>query len=133
MEKGLIPAQKRKEELVALPDGKRRDPGLRHPLQHALIAGDFRAAVTGGGKEMHPFRRIRRAIEIHDPAVVRIQQRIARLLPGFPQHAGQCILSRLELSAHADPFVVVHIIFLLYPVQHEIAVVLLDIAQCGLQ
>ena len=50
------------------------------------------------------------------------------LLLHFPKNTFLGTFRSLKMPAESDPFVLIDILFLLYPVEHQIPAVLLDIA-----
>ena len=58
-----------------------------------------------------------------------IRQSISGLLANFAQQAVLRAFVLLKMAADTDPFIFIHIIFLNHPVQHQIAVIFLDVAQ----
>ena len=64
-----------------------------------------------------------------DTAVVPASDCQACLLLHLAEHALVGALVGLALAAHADPFPVAGVVFLLHAVQHEVAVAVVDIAK----
>ena len=69
----------------------------------------------------------------HQPPVAVVRQGQARLLKTLPEDAVFRTLSVLKLASHADPFPLVHVVVFLYPVEHQVLVPPLQIAQGGIQ
>ena len=58
-----------------------------------------------------------------------VGQRIASLFPDLPEQAFLMALIRLKMSADTDPFVFIYIVFLYHAVQHQVFMILLDVAK----
>ena len=54
----------------------------------------------------------------------------AGFLPHLPQQAVLRALPLLKLAAYTNPLIMVHIVLLFYPVQHQPAAVFFDVTQC---
>ena len=67
-----------------------------------------------------------------DAAVTPFRDGEARLFPHLTQHAVLGALPFFELAAHAEPFVVVEVVFLLGAMQHEVLAAALQITKCRL-
>ena len=78
---------------------------------------------------MHILRGVQGVHEGDESPVPVVGQSQARLFQRLPQYAVLRTLLILELAAHADPLVVVQVIFLLDPVEHQIAVAPLQITE----
>ena len=78
---------------------------------------------------MHIFRGRLVGDKGHQSPVAVVRQRQPRLLPGLPQDAVLGALPRLELAAHADPLVMIDVVFLLHPVEHQVFLAPLQIAK----
>ncbi len=68
--------------------------------------------MGGGGEEVHVFRDPPVGDEGHQAPVAVVGEGEAGLLPHLPEQAVLGALLVLELSANADPFVVVEVVFL---------------------
>ena len=78
-------------------------------------------------KDVHVLIVVNVVHEGDDAAVTPFRDGEARLLPHFTQHAVLGAFPFLEFTAHAKPFVVVEVVFLLGTVQHEVLAAALQI------
>ena len=123
--------QQPEEDLVALPDGQLRHLLLRHPFQHALPAGialHHLARPLIGGVEVDELGHIAPDEGQQAPAAP-VGQGQACLLLHLAEKTVLRAFEPLEFAAHADPLVVVVVVLLLHPVEHQVGVVPLQIAQ----
>ena len=108
------------ENLVAFPHGKLKQAFFLDPFEVTLVAFDLVARPVGADEDVHVLVVVNVVHEGDDAAVAPFRDGEARLLPHLAQHAVLGALPFLELAAHAEPFVVVEVVFLLGAVQHEI-------------
>ena len=78
---------------------------------------------------MHVFRSPLVGDKGDDPAVAPAVQRKAGLLPCFTQKTVLRALPFFELAPDSDPLVVIQVILLLHPMEHQIRTVLFDITE----
>ena len=122
------------KDLVPLPDGQVADLVLVHPLQISFVAGDGLTGPAGGGEEVHVLGFGAGVHKGDDAPVPVVRQGKAGLLPGFPEDALLRALPVLKLAAYTNPLVVVHIVFLLDPVEHQVLVpVIFQVAEGTVQ
>ena len=115
------------EYLVAFPHGKLKQTLFFDPFEVALVAFDLVARPIGADEDVHVFVVIDVMHEGDDAAVAPFRHGETGLFPHLAQHAVLGALPFLELAAHAQPFVVVEVVFLLGAVQHEILAAALQI------
>ena len=108
------------ENFVAFPHGEFKQALFFDPFEVALVAFNLVARPFGAYEDMHVLIVVDVVYESDDAAVAPFRDSEARLFPHLAQHAVLGTLSFLELAAHAEPFVVVEIVFLLGAVQHEV-------------
>src|SRR5574344_1104770 len=82
---------------------------------------------------MHLFGRPDIGDECHDAAVAPSGDRIARLFTYLAAHAVFRTFAVFELSAHANPFVMIFIVNLFCAMQHEVLSVTFEVTLCGLK
>ena len=116
------------EDLVALPHRKRAQRALVDPLQNALVALAKRALKAVGAEQVHILCPVGEN-ERHDAAVAPVREREAGLLAHLAQDAVLGAFAGLELSADADPLVMVLVVVFLDAVEHQILLSALDIAK----
>ena len=133
MEKRCALRQQPKENFVPLPDRQVLYFGFGHPFQCALVTVGQRAGKIGAGVQVHPLGGPWLASKIHNAAVGGGLHRQAGFLPHFAQGTGFGSFAGVKLAAHTDPFIVVDVVLLFNAVQHQIAAVLFQVAQSGLQ
>ena len=117
------------KNLVPLPEIQFPDIIDIHPFQHTLIAVCRLSGKAVGGKQMHIFCHTIPGNKSHNGPEPIVGQRIACLFPDLPEQAFLRAFIRLKMSTDTDPFVFVYIIFLNDTVQHQIFVILLDVAK----
>ena len=138
----LLIHQQAQEYLVALPEGQGgvadticdRQVAFPYPCQVAFGI-DAHVGLTApgvGGEEVHVLVGPGVGDEGDDATVVPPGDLQARLLLHLAQHALVGTLVGLALAAHAYPFAVAGVVLLLHPVQHQVALAVVDIAQCRL-
>ena len=132
-EKRRVLCQQAEEDSIALPAGQRRHGGFFDPLQRALVAVGQRTGEAVRREQVHVFRLPSVGHERDNAAVAPVCQRQAGLLTHLAQQALLRAFVRLKLAAHADPFVVVEVVFLLDAVQHQVAAVPLNVAERGVE
>ena len=131
-EEGDVLLQQAEENFVPLPHGKAPQLRFFNPGQLSLIAGVGRAGPASGGEEVHILGGCLIGHKGHQAPVAVVRQRQARLLPGLPEDAVLGALPIFEFAAHADPFVMVQIALLFHPVEHQVSVAPLQIAEGGI-
>lgn len=103
---------------------------LVHPFQYAFIALLDGSSKFGCGKEVHEFGLVHAvADERDDAAVLGADEREACF---FERFAVDAIFGRFpffELSANADPLVLVDVVFLFDAVEQQVLAVLFDVAK----
>lgn len=115
------------EYLVAFPHGKLKQTLFLDPFEVALVAFNLVAGPVSADEDVHVFIVIDVMHEGDDATVAPFRHGETSLFPHLAQHAVLRALPFLELAAHAQPFVVVEVVFLLGAVQHEILVAALQI------
>ena len=113
-------ADEAQEDLVAFPSGQFKEVLFVDPFEIAFVAFDLLAGPVGADEDVHMLVGIDVVNEGDDAAVAPLRHGEAGLLPHLAQHTVLWALPFLELAAHAEPFVVVEVVFLLGTVQHEI-------------
>ena len=123
--------QEFEEDLVAFPHGKLEEMFFLDPFEVALVAHDLVAGPVGTDKEVHVFRFPDVGDEGDDAAVAPLRDGEARLFANFTEHAVFGALPFFELAAHAEPFVMVQVVFFLGAVKHEVAGAAFQVAEGG--
>ena len=103
-------------------------PVRLHPFQRAFVAVAQRPLKSVGGKQVHIFAVIA-GNKRHNPAICPARQRQPGLLLHLAKHTFLRAFARLELSAHAKPFIAVHVVFLFDPMEHQRASVFFNVAK----
>ena len=117
-EERLFFAQQAQKNLIALPNRQFRQPVRIHPFQSALIAVAKRPFKSVSGKQVHIFA-VAAGDKRHNAPIRPACQRQPRFLSHFAKHTFFRTFARLKLAAHAQPLVMVHIVFLFDPVEHQ--------------
>ena len=126
-EKRPVFVDEAEENLVAFPHGKFEQALFFDPFEVTLVAFDLVARPVGADEDVHVFVVIDVMHEGDDAAIAPFRHGETGLFPHLAQHAVLGALPFLELAAHAQPFVVVKVVFLLGAVQHEILAAALKI------
>jgi len=108
------------ENLVAFPHGKVEQALFFNPFEVAFVAFDLVARPVGAYEDVHMFVVVDVMHEGDDATVAPFRDGESCLFPHLAQHAVFRALPFLELAAHAEPFVVVEVVFFLGAVQHEV-------------
>jgi len=123
---------KAEENLVAFPRWKFQKPLFVNPFKVAFVANNLFAFPFCADKDVHLLGGPDIMHKSDDAAIAPLGHGEARFLKDFTPHAIFGALPFLELAAHANPFVVVLIVFLLGAVQHEVLTAALKITLGGL-
>ena len=118
---------KMQEDLVTFPHGEFQQALLLNPFKIALVAFYLVAGPVGTDEDVHMFVGIDVMHKGDDAAVAPLRDGEARLFPHLAQHTVFGALPFFELAAHAEPLVVVEIVFLLGAMQHKVLAAALQI------
>jgi len=120
------------EYLVAFPHGEFQQALFLNPFEVALVADDLVAGPAGADKDVHMLVVVDVMHKGDDATIAPFRDGEARFLPHLAQHTVFGALPFLKLAAHAEPFVVVEVVFLLGAMQHEVLRAAFKITQCRL-
>ena len=99
----------------------------------ALVAFLHLARETRGGEKVHVFSFPSVGNKGDDAPIGVIRESKPRFFPYLPGDAVFGAFAFLKLAADADPFIVIGVVLLFHPVQHQILAVPLQIAKSGMQ
>src|SRR5699024_2624913 len=129
-EEGLVlPGDQVQEDGVPLPVGDLQQAVPGNPLQHPLVALLQLPGEAVSGEQVHILGGQAVGDKGDDPPVAVVRQGEAGLLAGLPEEAVLRALLVLELPADADPLVLIQVVFLLDPVEHQVFVTPADITE----
>ena len=128
-EKGLVLCQEAEEYFVPLPYVEVVDLLLRNPFKDPFVTFDGFSFKTIRSEKMHIFRSAVTGNKGDDSPEPVGGQRIACFFPDFAHKTLVRTLVLLEVAAHSDPFVLIDVVFLYDPVQHQVFPVPLQIAK----
>jgi len=122
---------KSEEDLVAFPQGEFEEALFVDPFEVAFVAGDLLAGPVGTHEEVHVFGGPLVGDEGDDAAVAPLGDGKAGLFADLTQHTVFGALSFFELASHAEPFVVIEVVFFFRSVQHKVLVAALEVTEGG--
>ena len=120
------------ENLVAFPRWKFKKPLFLNPFEVAFVAVGLLASPFGADEDVHLLGGPDVVDEGDDAAIAPRRNGEARFLKDFAPHAILGAFAFLELAAHANPFVVVLVVFFFGAVQHEVLAAALQVTLGGL-
>ncbi len=123
---------KAEENLVALPRRQFQKPLFVNPFQVAFVAYNLFAFPFCADKDVHLFCWPYIMNKGNDAAIAPRGDGETRFLKDFASHAVLGALPFLELAAHANPFVVIHVVFFLGAVKHKVLDAAFQVTLCGL-
>ena len=123
---------KAEENLIAFPRWQLQKSLFVNPFKVAFVANNLLTFPFCADKDVHLFCWPYIMNKGNDAAITPLSDGEARFLKDFAPHAVLGALPFLELAAHANPFVVVFVVFLLGAVQHEVLAAALKVTLCGL-
>ena len=129
---GRILPQQIQKDPVSFPRGKAVQKFPADPFQIPLVAEVHFPFKAVGGEEVHEFALALRVQEGDHATAAPGGQGQAGFLPDLSEQAFVRAFLWQEFAADADPFVVVDIVFLLDPVEHQHLISPGHIAQCGI-
>ena len=112
--------------------GQLQQVALGDPLQISLVALLQGSGKAVGGEQVHILRGPPVGDKGDDPPVSVVGEGKPGLLPGLPEQTVLRALPVLELAPDPDPLVLVQIVLLLDPVEHQVLLSPADIAQRGI-
>ena len=128
-EEGRLRGQELQKQVVPRPERQLLHPVQVHPFQVSLVAPSYGAGEAVGGEEVHILGGPLVGDESHQSPEAPGGQRQACLLPHLPQEALLRALPLLALAANADPLVMIQVMLLFDPVEHQNLVSPGDVAQ----
>ncbi len=131
-EKRSLLVNQSQENLVTFPRWKFKKPLFLNPFEVAFVAVGLLARPVGADEDVHLLGGPDVVDEGDDAAIAPRRDGEARFLKDFAPHAVLGAFAFLELAAHANPFVVVLVVFFLGAVQHEVLAAALQVTLGGL-
>ena len=131
-EKGRLLVDEAEEDFVTFPHCKFQKTLFFNPFEVTFITLNLFAGPVGADKEMHVFALPDIGDEGNDAAVAPLGDGEASLFPHFAEHTFLGAFALLEFSSHAEPFVVVEVVFFFGAMEHEVLVTSFQIAEGGL-
>ena len=128
-EKGGFFGQKAEEYLIPFPDVEPGNVLFRDPFKDALVAFYGLSLKSVRREQVHVFRHAVSGHESDDPPEPIGRQRVSGLLADLAHEALLRALVLLEVASHTDPFVLVYVVLLHHPVQHQVFPVPFQIAK----
>ncbi len=135
-EQRMIFFEQLEKDQIAFPEIQRRQCTPVEPDQIAFIAFDMDGLIKeAAGVEHHQFREdgilfVLAEVERDHAAQLRILPEDAGFFHAFSLHAAKNCLSVFKLSANADPFFMIDIVFLFDAMKHQNYLVSDQIAKC---